>query len=257
VALSDEYLDKLRVFYDNEHISVRGFECDHRFECEQDVKGSILLRGAEGYVGPRYGEAMKIVFMSLDIGNQTEDEDRTLLGRRRIFENLPTLNSHLAGTLAILQALFSEDLIVPQDDPWPFFVLLNAAKCSRSCCAKKVHDRLYDRCRAFAYGEISLLDPDIVVTQGKKAKAVLGEMEEISDTDLDKSICLNTRSSTPSREDLVAARHYICFSRINERSVVTMHTPHPTDYGRGWWKEFKDKLSVCAWLARQLVKCSA
>ena len=51
-----------------------GFECTYCCECEQDAKPSILLRGAEGYVGPRYGEATKVLFMSLDIGNETVDE---------------------------------------------------------------------------------------------------------------------------------------------------------------------------------------
>jgi len=250
MALSDEYLHKLRTFYDQEHISVLGFECKHRCECEQDAKPSILLRGAEGYVGPRYGEATKVVFMSLDVGNETEDENRTLRGRRRVFENLPKkLNPHLAGTLAILQALFSEDLEVPQDNPWPFFVLLNAAKCSRRDSWKKVNDRLYDRCRSFAHGELSLLSPDILVTQGKKAKGGLEDWEKISDAALDETIRLHATSSAPSREEITAANRYICLARIAGRRVVAMHTLTLPIMGRDGGKSSEPScLSALGWL---------
>jgi hypothetical protein len=75
-TISDEYVHKLRGFYNQEHISVLSFNCEYSGACEQDAKPSVLVHGTEGYVGFRYGEAMKVVFMSLDIGCGTPDEQR-------------------------------------------------------------------------------------------------------------------------------------------------------------------------------------
>ena len=66
MAFADECSRKLRELYDQEHISVVGFDCKHRANCENNANTS-LLHGAEGYVGPQYGESMKVVFMSLDL----------------------------------------------------------------------------------------------------------------------------------------------------------------------------------------------
>ena len=61
--------------------------------------------------------------------------------------------------------------IDPLENPTPYYANVNAAKCCQNKRGKKEADaRLFGKCRGYLRGEIDILSPDVIVTQGGMAK---------------------------------------------------------------------------------------
>ena len=213
-----------------------------------------ILHGAEAHVGSRYGELTRIVVLSLDVGSSADPDSRNLRGRRNIIENIDpnSANAHMYGTFETLHALLGPDL--RGELPWPFFALLNAAKCSASNTMDKVPDSLYWRCCSFAESEIEILQPEIVVAQGTTARNSLRNLQTLPSSHWQSVVtALGAPESSPLHSWLGAViDEYLRLTRIGDRDIVTLLTPHPSDR-QGRWQLFRRvNLPVTARILRDL-----
>ena len=83
------YVDSLRKLYDYRKIGVskgkETFACDHFACCSEAAakdKDRSLCKGAEAHVGEKYGNPIRIVFISLDTGGSKRKFGAGLLERR-------------------------------------------------------------------------------------------------------------------------------------------------------------------------------
>lgn len=121
---------------------------------------------------------------------------------------------------------FDADLRI--EDAKRYFAHANSAKCCQNKPGAKMADpRLFINCRKYLSGELSVLRPDILITQGKWARLAITEIYGVG---------------KPLHEDTDAVR-----IEIDNRQVFWLHTHHPRygpfwshrDDGRGW-KRYAD-----------------
>jgi hypothetical protein len=198
-------LDDLNRYYDAAGIHPLNFHCEHREKCSHNSVDFVEARSA--YVGREYegGSLPRLLFLSLDPGQELGDAQRRSPEGQRAWEEehckaetLPR-NKHWYRTheLALtFLAQFKNDLTL--DDVHLYFAHATSAKCcmNRSGNAK-APSRLFKNCRRYVRGEIILLEPDIIVTQGNDARiaiessfppspsSVIGDMKQCSHAVLD------------------------------------------------------------------------
>ena len=88
------YVEELRKLYDCRKIGVNRegitFDCEHSVCCKAAAakdKGRSLCRGAEAHVGEKYGDPIRIVFISLDTGGSENEYGADLLERRKDYSS--------------------------------------------------------------------------------------------------------------------------------------------------------------------------
>ena len=124
----------------------------------------------------------------------------------------------------------------------------------------KVPDSLYERCRPFARTELALLDPEVVVAAGKMPQRVLQDLSNtrIVAGDLVQPFDdLGLPPSSVAREWLAPLiTNHVQHVQINDRRVVTLVAPHPSERA-GRRRIFREcALPVCAWYIRHCVNDS-
>ena len=221
-----------RYYYANGILST-AFNCSFKEQCSHDCdaftgpKSAFVGSGYEGRSLPR------LLFISLDSGSaETHDEKRLPAAIRQQEEidlNVQRLHKgkhwYLTHELAwyILRE-FKPDLRL--DEARQFFAHTNSAK----CCMNKPHRTeanavLFRNCRAFLRGELSLLKPEFIVTQGSEAKSGIESV----------------RSDTIHRFDKFASS--IVF---DGREVFWLHTYHPRAFGAFYKQRDFEKASKTA-----------
>lgn len=150
--------------------------------------------GHSALVGARYEEAEpRLLFVALDLGTVLRDDDpdynyvlpdnRGPAGIRRSHERMmrlvlsgkdPARRPTLKATSELARAILQDLPGIPEgDDFMRFCARVNAAKCTMNKEKRAQADnRLYKNCRERNYlrGEINILAPDIIVSQGKQAR---------------------------------------------------------------------------------------
>lgn len=100
----------------------------------------------------------------------------------------------------------------------PYFAHTNSAKCcENNPGGSQARDVLFTRCREYVPGEIEILSPDIIITQGNQAKATIDNCFTAISTDTKLEGC-------PVKT-----------LEISNRNVIWVHTYHPR-YG-GYWTQ--------------------
>ena len=173
-------LRRLTVFYESHGISPVDFRCPSRSKC---AAGSPDFTEAKmSSVPPRYGMPglPRLLFVSLDSGSGSSDpRERTAEAVRRWnvdcdVAGLPK-NKHWYRTHELAFELlrqFKPDLTVA--DTRLYFAHVNSAKCCQNKSRRRRADSiLFENCRRFIPGELALLSPDVVVTQGGPAKTAI------------------------------------------------------------------------------------
>jgi hypothetical protein len=245
---------KLGSFYDDERIAVSSFACAFKAYCMQDAHGYELLNGAEAHVGSRYGELTRVVVISLDMGQLPNPSTRELAGRRELVERLAVdLNPHMSGTCEVLRTLLGQD--IGDGSPWPFFAMINSAKCSSARGMDKVPDEIYRRCLPFAKRELELLQPDVVVTQGQRARKVAEPLEPALLDQVSAAIShLGVSAGSPLAAPLaeMVGRHLFT-TKVLEQAVLALVAPHPSDRGGRWQQFHRLGLPLCGAVLRELL----
>ena len=227
-----KWTKKLRSFYDENGISVEGFCCEYQKDCVA-ASPRPLHHGAEAHVGSRYGQGMRVVVISLDTGHEPAD----LTARRDRIEGLGTegLNPHMQGTTLLMSRLLA-DIVPVGATPHAYYSMINAAKCSASDDSRsKVPTALYNNCRFFAVTEVSLLEPQLSVTQGNDAERAFGRPTPLPEQRLRASA--EELGATGKSVDWFVSlgREYLGqISLTGNSAVLTLAAPHPAARDGRW-----------------------
>ena len=169
--------ERLTAFYQSHGISPVDFRCPSRAACS--ASSPDFTEAKASFVGPRYEERTlpRLLFLSLDSGRGCPDpQQRTVEAVRmqNLACNVAALkkNRHWYRTHEMALGLlrqFNPQLTVT--DTRLYFAHVNSAKCCLNKPGRKQADSiLFENCRRFIPGELRILKPDVVVTQGGRAK---------------------------------------------------------------------------------------
>lgn len=219
----------LRKYYRNKGILSTSFSCPYKHQCQGDCADFTGPKSAFVSTGYEQGALPRLLFISLDSGSGDKiDEDRLPLAVRRTNEfdsdfsalakHKHWYRTHELAWYILLR--FAPTLTI--EDTRHFFAHANSAKCCmNNPQRKKANAILFRNCKGYLAGEFDILDPEIVVTQGKEAKDAF----------------LSLRPSEHARFDEFAA-----VVDVGSRRRFWLHTYHPSNWGafnrqRGWDKE--------------------
>ena len=223
--------EELKQYYAAQGISAMDFQCKNESLCRGN--NSPHFRTArEAFVGIEYERHTlpRLLFISLDPGIlPIETEHKTMDAQREGEIHCDPLSlsktSHWYHTHEVAHTLlrrFDENLEF--GEVCQYFAHTNSAKCCQNKIEKSQADgRLFYYCREYLEGEIAILDPDIIVTQGNQACWSI-------QTVYDGSITLKEIEESPSC-------NYGTIE-INGREIVWFHCYHPR-YGK-YWTQRKD-----------------
>lgn len=163
-------------------ISALDFSCPHFSSCSQRFPKKFTT-AKEAFVSSEYGshKLPRMVFVSLDSGSAENDPVLKTLESVRTWEeekedilSLPK-NKHWFRTHELAYTIlrnFHPGMRI--DEARHYFAHINSAKC---CENKPGRDQasqiLFENCRQFISGELEILDPDIIITQGKWGKLAI------------------------------------------------------------------------------------
>ena len=170
-------LPSLTAYYEANGILPTAFRCPSRSLCS--AGSPDFVEAKMSYVGPRYGRdgMPRLAFVSLDPGSGWPDPgDRMAeaVRQRTLEDDLARFrkNQHWYRTHEMAQVLllpFRPSLVL--DDARLYFAHVNTVKCRHTQeHSGQASATLFRECSRFLPGELQLLRPDIVVTQGKYAK---------------------------------------------------------------------------------------
>lgn len=194
---------KLKKYYDEKGISPVNFRCVHLKSCMAKARNRTEFTTGHGtYLGNHYenGKFPRLLFLSLDSGSAEQDPDK------RTFEAIKNFNikwlpdfsngdkeKHWYRTHQFAMHIFHElnnimslKLKIGNVDRnfdfvplteihkiKPYFAHVNSAKCCMNNeFRKQANPTLFKNCRDYILGELEILKPDILVTQGDPAMAV-------------------------------------------------------------------------------------
>ncbi|MCJ7553598.1 MAG: uracil-DNA glycosylase family protein [Ignavibacteriaceae bacterium] len=220
-------IGKLDKYYRQQGIHPLHFSCKHYKECKS--YSNKFTEAKATFIGTEYAKATlpRLLILSLDAFNAPKDPTkRSFRWVRKITEQTgppKKKNAHWYRTFEtaqiLLQKLYEHKFNngLGFEDVGPFFAHVNSAK----CCAhqighKQANNKLFKNCREYISKEIELLEPDIIVTQGKMTRKAIEDKFEVI---------------KPSKGDI---NTYPCgfeIVKINWKRVFVFHTFHPSNYG--------------------------
>ena len=229
-------LDDLQRYYANHGILATRFACPHKNACRGNSERFTGPKSA--YVGECYENAHacglpRLVFVSLDSGSAEANPMKRLpeaVRHETISGCLGPKNRHWYRTHELGACIFNRILgtcMTPRQAQ-PYFAHANSAKCCQNKPGRRQADRrLFENCRRYLPGELDLLRPDVIVTQGNPAKSGLASVVGFS----------------PPKS------RFTTRARLGEREVFWLHTYHPAAFGwfyrqRQRWGEFADEIKV-------------
>lgn len=229
-------LKALEVYYASNGILSEDFRCKHRDACSRGYEKHFTEAKA-AFVGTRYeeGRIPRLLFASLDSGEGDPDPSkRTPLGVREENEN-PELAEvrrypHWRETRNLAVTLLKDfDSDITFENSPRFFCHVNSAKCSvNRPGSKQAPPILFDNCEEYLSGELSVLKPDIIVSQGRAAESVVHRA--LAPNDPDDRIGL------------------LRIARLEGRSILWIATYHPRARKRFWdekanrWPKYKNSV---------------
>ena len=265
MSSSRKYSARLRRLYDRRKIGVSDFACPHLKSCRAAAKahGRYLSLGAEAHVGDQYGIPMRLVVVSLDTGGRGE---RTWRGedldtRKGVVQGVTSseANPHMKGTLQILKKLYGveRDSEERESEVLRRFAMINSAKCAgRDDDASTVPDEVHDNCREHGLAELSVLDPQLIVTQGARARGLFEEEEEELHELSEEDIREHVPTMMWGNADVglwigTQVREHLKYWDSAEQRVLVLQVPHPAAR-QGQWQRFeRTMLPTIAHVVRQ------
>ena len=216
--IADEYTSRLKRLYELRKISVKRFRCLYAHSCCVE-EPRPLRRGAEAHVGERYGDPIRVVFVSLDTGGGGEIGE-SLNKRRNVVQGVRLNrrpNPHMRGTIHTLSAIFGKR----SEDPELLkrFAMTNSAKCSGGT-RNAVAVELYRNCRNHGLAELQTLDPQLIVTQGTLARDLLGPLQHLDHTEI-------SIFDLPTTEKQEVQKHLRRWYGAGLNAIV-IKAPHPS-----------------------------
>lgn len=254
----DKYSTALAELYDCREIAVDNFACGHLKSCRAAARarGRSLSLGSEAHVGEEYGTPIRLVVISLDTGGRGARTWRgeNLDERRDTVQSVTwsETNPHMKGTLEILKALYGEER--EDGEVLRRFTMISSAKCAgrdndMSTVPKKVHDN----CRKHGLAELAVLDPQLIVTQGARARDLL-DTQEIEDGEIQEHVPTSRLMWGDTDAGLwicTQAQEYLRYWDGEKQRVLVLQVPHPSAR-QGQWQRFqRTMLPTIAHVVRQ------
>ena len=212
-------IHELRVFYKRKGILSTSFTCGYQTQCRGNHKNFTGPKSSFVSTGYEIGSLPRLLFLSLDSGeSDANNTDRLPLRIRNKLQAVDVCklrhNTHWYRTHELAWYIlrrFNPGLRV--EDTKMCFAHVNSAKCCMNKEGKKKADRiLFDNCRGYLLSEISILRPEIIVTQGHEAKIAIENLYD----DWIKQLNHDEFASLIS---------------IGGDKVFWLHTYHPSNYG--------------------------
>jgi len=173
---------ELTDYYRLNGISALDFSCSHFSGCSQKFPKEFTT-AKEAFVSSEYvsHKLPRLVFVSLDSGSAEKGPALKTLESVRIWEeekedvlSLPK-NKHWFRTHELAYTIlrnFQQGMRL--DEARHYFAHINSAKCCENKPGREQASKiLFDNCRQFIPGELEILDPDIIITQGKWGKLAI------------------------------------------------------------------------------------
>lgn len=240
--MSTPMLKALTAFYRPQGILSTEFTCPQQVECKGDCatftgpKSAFLPSGYERHELPR------LLILSSDSGGGDPDpESRLPEAVRRCHESKPYNPKHRGRHWYRTHELawyilwrLDPDRALRIQDVNRFFAHTNAAKCSENNPnSRQASGPLFKNCRPYVRAELEFLRPDILVTQGDKAREVVN-LFETSPIDMPAtfSYLQKKESDRPWLERFTSDRYIRAITNLTEKDVFWLHTAHPTPRGK-------------------------
>lgn len=211
-------LQELEDYYRRNGILSTSFTCSFQHDCQGDCESFTGPKSA--FVSSGYAEAElpRLLFLSLDSGSGDADPKNRIpstVQRQEEWErDLNTLHKHKHWYRTHELAWYILRKFNPRlqiGEARRFFAHANSAKCCMNKRQRKKADKqLFRNCRRYIQGELAILDPEIIVTQGNEAKVAV-------------------ESIVPSPDQKFDDFASIIF--LNNRKVFWLHTYHPNNWG--------------------------
>jgi hypothetical protein len=171
----------LERYYRDRGILSTSFTCPHRDECSAKSVDFTGPKSAFVSTGYERGDLPRLLFISLDSGSGDKNDEQRLpvaVSKHEEFDrDFGALARHKhwyrTHELAwyILRA-FRPSLKL--EEARRYFAHANSAKCCMNKAQRKKADSvLFRNCRHYLRGELEVLNPQIIVTQGSEAKLAL------------------------------------------------------------------------------------
>lgn len=211
-------INELRVFYKKNGILSTSFTCPCKRECKGDCLDFTGPKSAFVSTGYEAGELPRLLFLSLDSGKGAgNDSQRSPLPVRKRLEAIDVSTLHKGKHWYLTHELawyilnpFRGGLKL--EETKRYFAHANSVKCCVNNEGNKKADRvLYKNCQRYLKGEMTILSPEIIVTQGNEAKVAV------------RSLC---------EKNVKRFDEYASIIRLNGDDVFWLHTYHPSCYGR-------------------------
>lgn len=249
-------LEDLTRYYTDRGIAAQAFKCRHQADCSRGAVDFVSAR--EAFVGSEYekGTLPRLLFVSLDPANDVvgrSSDDRTIFAVRDWETRQPRPASgghpkfkkqaHWYQTYEFTHRLLAPIARVRGMGPlsfsemYKYFAHTNSAKCKDAAAGTgQGPERVFENCREFIPGEVEVLRPDIVVTQGKYARESIAGAFEL--------LLVGVAPSPEYRAEVVA---------VGSRPVLKFETHHPnrkdSEYGQevaGAWRWYARVASTFA-----------
>lgn len=214
-------LQRLYRYYEDKGILSTSFACMHKKQCSAgspDFTGPKSAFVSTGYEN-RSSNLPRLLFLSLDSGSGDRDDRKRLPKALRQQEERERdvlalhKGKHWYKTHELAWYIFKRfNPDIRLEDAKGYFAHANSAKCCMNKPGRKQADRvLFRNCREYLRGELEILCPDIIVTQGAEAKRAVESFYKLLER--------------------VDDDEYTSIIRINSRKVFWLHTYHPGAYG--------------------------
>lgn len=245
--------EKVNEYYAAQGIHPQDFRCVHQGFCRRYAYQGVMTPVKMSMVGSQYGvQYPRIVVVSLDPpngGDSTSDQRTTAtISSTHEAENYTTqrTNVHWAMTQIIVKDILALYGYQAQagaavvDEPYggrpienvcAYFAHVNAAKCSMNNPGKgQAAGQVHQRCSgSYLLGELTVLQPDILITQGSGANAAVGALFP---------------EQTPKGGQPPDAHRVV----IDRREALWLLMPHPAYRGltliREAWPFYRQQLSA-------------
>ncbi len=218
VRQKDNMIEELRNYYSQNGILSTSFTCEHKEQCQDGCttftgpKSAFISSGYEAKSLPR------LLFLSLDSGSgDKNNENRLPLAVRQqaeIDRDFLSLHKHKHWyrTHELAWYIFKRfDPDIKIQEARKYFAHANSAKCCmNNAQRKKANAILFKNCKKYLHGELLILSPEILITQGKEAKEAIWTL----------------RGKSIKRIDEFAS-----IIELNGKQIFWLHTYHPNNWG--------------------------
>lgn len=228
-------IDDLTTYYHEKGISALNFRCPHFSHCSKKFPLTFTT-AKESFVSSGYvtHELPRIVFISLDSGSAETDPALKTLESVRHWEeegeNVLGLhkNKHWYRTHELAYILlrnFKVDLRL--EEAKHYFAHINSAKCCENKPGREqASPVLFHNCRRFIPGEVNILDPDVIITQGQWGKlAIEGVFPQLASPEY-------IPESLPEVKLIIVNNHPVIWIETFHPRYTGFHTKNRSHYSQ-------------------------